>query len=247
VVYHLAAGPLDESALAPSAYPCECDLGTAHVLIAGGECGVRRVVYASSTQVYGRALAAPRSEMDAPAPGTPFAQAKLSGEQSCSDFTLHYGLETVRLRYSNVFGPRQSLSSPHARVVPEALAAMLAGQTPTLDGTGDEPQDMVFIDDVVRATLRAGESPGVSGRVYNIARGSPTHAVEVVDLLNNILGTGFVGSPTGRPLERELQTAIDISRARAELGFAPSQDLRECLARCARHVAHGIPEQKPGI
>jgi UDP-glucose 4-epimerase len=217
------------------------------VLIAGRDCGVRRVVYASSTQVYGRSGAAPRSETDAPAPGTPFAQGKLSGEQSCTDFTLHYGLETVRLRYSNVFGPRQSLSSPHARVVPEALSAMLAGEIPTFDGTGDEPQDMVFIDDVVRATLRAGEAPGVSGRVYNIARGRPTHAVEVVDLLNNILGAGFVGSPTGRPLEREMQTAVDISRAQAELDFAPSQDLREGLARCARHVAHGLPEHRTGM
>jgi UDP-glucose 4-epimerase len=247
VVYHLAAGPLDESPLAPSGYPFECDIGTAHVLIAGRDCGVRRVVYASSTQVYGRAGATPRSETDAPAPVTPFAQAKLSGEQSCTAFTLHYGLETVRLRYSNVFGPRQSLSSPHAQVVPAALAAMLAGETPTFEGTGDEPQDLVFIADVVRATLRAAEAPGVSGRVYNIARGRPTHAVEVVDLFNNILGTGFVGSPTGRPLERELQTAVDISRAQAELGFAPSQDLRECLAQCARHVAHGLPEQRPGI
>jgi UDP-glucose 4-epimerase len=246
VVYHLAEGSLDDSTLSPSGCPCQCDLATAHVLIASRDCRVRRVVYASSTQVYGRAGLAPRSETDPLAPVTPFAQAKLSGEQGCSAFTLHYGLETVRLRYSNVFGPRQPLSSPHARVVPEALAAMLAGETPSFDGTGDEPQDLVFVDDVVRAMLQAAEARGASGRVYNIARGRPTHAVEVVDLLNNILGTGFVGAPSGRSLERETQNALDVSRAQAELGFAPTQDLRECLARCARYVALGIDGTEPG-
>jgi UDP-glucose 4-epimerase len=232
VVFHLAAPPPDESPYGPPGFPRQCDLGTAHVLLASRDSHVRRVVFASSTQVYGRAAAGPHSENDSVAPGSLFALAKLSGEQSCAAFTLQYGLETVRLRYSNVFGPRQPPGTPHARCVVDAMTALLAGEKPVIEGSGLEPQDLLFVKDAVRATLTAAAAPGASGRVYNIARGRAVTTLDVVNSLNDLLGTRLEALPTGRALEEELQNLVDISRARTELGFSPSEDLRGDLARC---------------
>src|SRR5262249_14042279 len=223
----------------PAGFSYRCDIGTDHVLIASRECRVRRVVYASTTQVYGRGPGARKAETDTVAPASPFARSKLSGEQSCTAFTLHYGLETVRLRYSNVFGPRQSPSSLHARIVAAALSAMLDDRSPELDGSGSELQDLIFVEDVVRANLLAASAVGVSGRVYNIAQRQETNGLEVVQLLNDILGTRLASVPTGRPLERELQHLIDISRAQTELGFPPLADLRDSLSRCVQSSARG--------
>jgi UDP-glucose 4-epimerase len=157
-------------------------------------------------------------------------------------------LETVRLRYSNIFGLRQSPSSPHARIVPDALTAMLAEQEPPLEGTGLEPQDLVYVDDAVQATLLAADVPGISGRVYNVAQGRTTKALEVVATLNELLETHLTGVRTGRPLEHELQNAIDISRARTELGFSPTVTLRDGLTRCVRAVSPALgPGPKRGI
>jgi UDP-glucose 4-epimerase len=239
VVCHLAAPPPDESAYGPPGFPRQCDIGTGHVLLASRDSRVRRVVYASTTQVYGRAAGAARAETDSVVPASPLALAKLSGEQSCAAFTLQYGLETVRLRYSNVFGPRQPAASPHARFVVDAVTALLAGEKPVVEGTGLEPQDLVLVDDVVQATLAAAAAPAASGRVYNVARGRMTNALEVVDALNDLLGTRLDALPTGRPVEEEVQNVVDISRARAELGFSPSADLRGDLARCVRTYSGG--------
>jgi UDP-glucose 4-epimerase len=234
VVFHLAAAPPEDTAFHLSGFPWQCDVGTAHVLLASRDAGVRRVVYASSTQVYGRGPTSPRTETDLLAPASSFAIAKLSDEQTCSAFTLQCGLETVRLRYSNVFGPRQSPSSPQARFVFEALTALLAGEKPVLEGNALEPLDLIFVEDVVQAALAAAVTPGISGRVYNIAQGQMTNASTVVNLLNDLLGTRLNCLPTGRPLEEELQNRVDISRAGIELGFSPTVDLRNGLLRCLR-------------
>jgi UDP-glucose 4-epimerase len=240
VVFHLAATPPEELPLLPSDFPFQCDVGTAHVLLASRDCHVRRVLFASSTQVYGPGQELPLAETDAVAPVSPFAVAKLGGEQVCSAFTLHFGLETVRLRYSNVFGPRQSAASPQARLVLEILTAMSAGEKPVLEGSGLEPQDLIFVDDVVRATLLAAAAPGACGRAYNIAQGRTTHGFEIVDTLNDLLDTRLAALPTGRPLEAEFQNLVDISRARAELGFSPTADLRSGLARCLQSYSGGL-------
>jgi UDP-glucose 4-epimerase len=169
-----------------------------------------------------------------------FAVAKLGGEKSCTAFTLHSGLETVRLRYSNVFGPRQSPGSPHARFVLDAMIALLAGEQPALDGTGLEQQDLILIDDVVQATLAAAAATVTAGRVYNIAAGRATTAVEVVAVLNKLLGTSLSWLPTGRAVDEEFQNLIDISRARAELGLAPTLDLDRCLSPCLQSCSGGL-------
>jgi UDP-glucose 4-epimerase len=230
VVFHLGASSPETSSFRSSDDPAQCDLETAHVLLASRDCGVRRVIYASSTQVYGRRSREPRAETDSVAPVTAYARAKLGGEQSCAAFTHKYGLETVRLRYSNVFGPRQTPSSPHARIVPDALASMLLGQPPLLEGSGLEPQDLIDVEDVVQANLLAAEAPSGSGRVYNIAQGRATNSQEIVDVLNALLDTHLAGVPTNCLLEEELQNRI-------ELGFQPTSDLSKSLARFVRSFA----------
>jgi UDP-glucose 4-epimerase len=247
LVFHFAAPPVDDFPPQPSGFPWQCDVGTAHVLIASRDHHARRVIFASSAQVYGRApeltadrFSVPCAETDAADPISPFAQAKLSGEQSCTAFSMRYGLETVRLRYSNVYGPRQSSASPHARIVPDAVTAMLAGHDPPRDGTGLEPHDLIFIDDAVQATLLAADSEGASGRVFNVAYGRTTSAAEIVDTLNDLLDSRRKGVATGCPFDRELQNAIDISRIQKEVGFSPATGLREGLSRCIRSVSVGL-------
>jgi UDP-glucose 4-epimerase len=244
VVFHLAAAPAEETSLHLTPFPYQCDLGTAHVLVASRDGRVRRLVYASTAQVYGRRLGAAKAETDLVAPVSPFAVSKLSGEQMCMAFTLQCGLETVRLRYSNVFGPRQSPAGPQARLVLDTLTALLADRQPSVEGNGLEPQDLIFVEDVVQATLAAATRPGISGRVYNVARGRTTNALEIVSVFNELLGTCLVGLPTGRPLEEELENLLDVSRAREELGFTPSVDLRNGLFRCVRSFS---AELAPGI
>lgn len=240
VVFHLAATPPEESSLGYSEIACQCDLQTAHVLIASRDSHVRRVIYASTMQVYGRGSSAPRAETDSVAPVSPFAIAKLSGEKNCTAFTLHSGLETIRLRYSNVYGPRQSPASPHARFVLEALSSLLAGERPLVDGTGLEPQDLIYVEDVVHATLVAADAAVSPGRVYNVGRGRASIAIEVVAVLNDLLNTGLLAVPTGRPLDEELLNLVDISRASAELGFSPAVDLRTGLALGVQAVSGGL-------
>jgi UDP-glucose 4-epimerase len=246
VVFHFAAVPPDEFPVNPSGFPWQCDVGTAHVLIASRDLHVRRLIYASSTQVYGRAPESMsdqpvlRAETDAAAPVSLFAQAKLSGEQSCTAFTMHYGLETVRLRYSNIYGPRQSPSSPHARIVPDALTAMLSDQNPRHDGNELDSQDLIFVEDAIQATMLAADTTGVSSRVYNVGQGKMTTPREVVEILNDLLDTRLQAVPTGCPLEKEMQNTLDISRVRNELGFGPAMSLREGLSRCVRAVSMGL-------
>jgi UDP-glucose 4-epimerase len=129
---------------------------------------------------------------------------------------------------------------PHARFVLDALTALLAGERPMLDGSGLEPHDLIFVDDAVEATLAAATATVSPGRVYNIARGRTTIPIEVVAVLNDLLDTGLLGVPTGRPVEEELLNHVDISRARAELGFSPTVDLRAGLTQCLQPYAGGL-------
>jgi UDP-glucose 4-epimerase len=211
--------------------------GTRHVLIAAREAGVRRVVYASSSTVYGRSSPLPLNEESATGPLSPYAVAKLTGEQDCTAFTGIYGLETVRLRYFNVFGPRQSGATPCSDTVLQVLKAMLAGRHPVVPGDGLEPEDFLSVHDVVHANLLVAEARRVAGRVYNIARGRPTTPLEVVAALNTILGTrnqAVRGPARSRGEGRHL---ADISRAETELGFCPSTDLEAGLRLCVDSYA----------
>src|SRR5262245_43499883 len=190
LVFHQAAlASVPRSVADPLSTHQACVNGTLHVLLAAREAGVRRIVYAASSSAYGASTKLPKQETDPTLPLSPYAAAKLAGEQYCAAFTEVYGLETVRLRYFNVYGPRQSPDSPYAAVIPLCLRAMLAGRGPRIHGDGRQSRDFTFVADVVRANLLAAEAPGVAGAVYNIACGRRTSLLDLVVKINALLGT----------------------------------------------------------
>jgi UDP-glucose 4-epimerase len=218
--------------------------GTLNTLIAARDAHVRRVIYASSSSIYGHGHSAPLRENDPSQPLSPAAAATLAGEQDCVVFTYLYGLETVRLRYFNVYGPKQPVEGIDSEVA-RIVKSMVAGQNPVIYGDGTEPVDLIYVDDVVCANLLAAEAPRVAGRVYNIARGRGTTLLAVVEMLNNILGTRL--SPVHVPLHflDGPRGLADISSAQVDLGFVPATDLELGLRRCIEyHAAH--PETPSG-
>jgi UDP-glucose 4-epimerase len=209
--------------------------GTLHVLMAAHQASVKRVIYASSCCVYGPANGLPRHEEEPTQPLSLYAVAKLTGEQHCIGFTGIYGLETVRLRYFNVFGPRQPSSSPYSTKVAQILSDMMAGRRPVIHGGTLDQQDLIYVDDVVHANLLAALAPRVAGRVYNIACGRPTTTLELVTRINTILGTqiqpiGVFPSPG-----EEQHNLADVTKAETELGFCSSTDLEQGLRRCIEY------------
>ena len=143
--------------------------GTLNVLLAARDEGIRRVVFASSSSVYGDGGTFPRVETSAPDPISPYAVAKLAAERFCVSFTRVYGIETVSLRYFNVFGPRQDPSSQYAAVVPRFIEAIANGRPVTIHGDGEQSRDFTYVENVVRANLLAGDAEGAAGRVLNVA------------------------------------------------------------------------------
>jgi UDP-glucose 4-epimerase len=229
-VFHLAAATsASQSVTDPSVAHRACATGSLYVLLAAREAGVRRVVYAGSCTAYGPTMLRPAREVDLPQPATPYAAAKLAGEEYCCAFSQVYGLETVRLRYFNVFGPRQSLNCWYSQVIPKFIQAMLVGQSPLIVGDGSQSRDYVAVSDVVQANLLAMQAPRVSGRVYNIASGRRTTVKELVTHLNEVLETKI------KPIHAKQRTGLvrhsqaDISRAQVDLGFCPCVDLDQGL------------------
>jgi UDP-glucose 4-epimerase len=233
VVFHQAAlASVPRSVANPLATHRACADGTLHVLLAARDAGVRRVVYAASSSAYGNAARLPKTETDPTAPLSPYAAAKLAGENYCAAFSEVYGLETVRLRYFNVFGPRQSPDSPYAAVIPRFLEALTAGRAPVLHGDGRQSRDFTFVADVVQANLLAAAAPGVSGRVYNIACGRRTTLLELVEHLNRLLGTAIAPTHTPSRPGDVRHSQADIERARTDLGYHPTTDVATGLERC---------------
>jgi UDP-glucose 4-epimerase len=212
-----------------------CATGTLNVLLAARETGVKRVVYAASSSAYGALEKLPKQETDPTLPLSPYAAAKLAGEHYCAAFTNVYGLETVRLRYFNVFGPRQPPDSPYAAVIPLFVEAMLHGRSPRIHGDGLQSRDFTYVEDVVRANLLAAEAPTASGKVYNIACGRRTTLLELVDELNALLGTNL------RPVHEAPRpgdvrhSQADITRAQQELGYQPTWDIPRGLQALLEH------------
>jgi UDP-glucose 4-epimerase len=217
---------------------------TVNVLLAAREAGVRRVVYASTGGVYSHPRAVQMKEGDPVLPLTPEAIVKLSAEHECVAFTSLYGLETVRLRYFEVFGPRQSASSPHAAVIPTILKAVLAGLSPVLVENVYERRDYLYVDDAVHTAVLAAEASRASATVYNIGRGRSANALELVDLVNQIRGTTI--RPVCSPAWEDdcPPITVSIARAESELGFCPQTDLRQGLKAFINHYARQA-EQSP--
>ena len=188
VIYHQAAlRSVPKSVDNPMEFHEVNTTATFRLLMLAKESGVRRVVYASSSSVYGDKTPLPQREEMIPHPQSPYAASKLAGEVYCAMFTRLYGLETVGLRYFNVFGPRQSLESKYAVVIPKFITCLLAGQPPPIHEDGKQTRDFTFVENIVQANLKAARAPGVGGQVFNIATGCRHSVLELALLLNKIM------------------------------------------------------------
>jgi UDP-glucose 4-epimerase len=230
VVFHLAAIPsVPRSVAEPLLTHAVHVDGTLRVLEASRRCGVRRVVYASSSAVYGDAPGLPKHESMAPAPRSPYALHKQIGEDTCRLYARLYGLETVALRFFNLYGPRQDPRSEYSAVIPRFIEACLAGEPAGICGDGLQTRDFVMVRDVVRANLLAAEAPGAVGAVCNVASGIRTSVEELHERIRQATGSDrpprYVPPRAGDL--RDSQASLE--RAGELLGYRPAVDLREGL------------------
>jgi UDP-N-acetylglucosamine/UDP-N-acetylgalactosamine 4-epimerase len=205
--------------------------GTLNILDAARDAGVKRVVYASSSSVYGANKALPKQEEMMPQPISPYAVAKLTGEKYCHVFSRTYGLETVALRYFNVFGPRQDPESAYAAFIPKFIVGMMEGQPLVIDGDGSQSRDFTYVSNVVRGNLLALEAEGVGGEMFNMACGSSMILNEIVEHLRRLLGCkGEISYGPPRAGDVPMSLA-DIGQARERLGYEPEESVEEGLER----------------
>ena len=242
VVFHEAAlASVPRSVADPVATNVNCVDATLNLLVAAHAAGVRRVVYAASSSVYGDAPVLPKHEQMLPSPISPYAVAKLAGEHYLACFTRVYGLETVALRYFNVFGPYQDPTSHYSGVLAIFCRWMLAGEQPTIYGDGEQSRDFTYIDNVVHANLLAAAAPAekVSGRMMNLATGSRITLNETVAILREL--TGYSGKPAYEPVRSgDIRDSLaDIRLAGELLGYAPIVDFREGLRRTVEWYRSG--------
>ena len=214
--------------------------GTLNVLLAARDEGVRRIVNASSSSVYGNTGELPRVETQAPDPISPYAVAKLAAERFCTSFSRVYGMEIVSLRYFNVFGPRQDPTSQYAAVVPRFISAIANGEPVTIHGDGEQSRDFTFVDNVVAANVLAADAErAATGEILNVATGTSFTVNALADAIGTLLGT---------PVEKIYESAreadvrsswADLAEAGRVLGYEPHVTFDEGLARTADHVLGG--------
>jgi UDP-glucose 4-epimerase len=214
--------------------------GTLNVLLAARDEGVRRIVNASSSSVYGNTGSLPRVETQAPDPISPYAVAKLAAERFCTSFSRVYGMEIVSLRYFNVFGPRQDPTSQYAAVVPRFIRAIADGEPVTIYGDGGQSRDFTFVDNVVGANLLAADAADVAGEILNVATGESV----TVDALAEAIGA-MLGRPVEKAYEPDREADVraswaDVGEARRLLGYEPRVDFAEGLRRTADYL---LPER----
>ena len=233
-VLHQAALPsVPKSVLDPLASNRANIDGTVNVLVAARDAKVKRVVYAASSSAYGDTPTLPKHEGMTPDPISPYAVAKLASEQYMISFYRCYGLETVCLRYFNIFGPRQDPSSPYSGVLAKFITQMLHGEQPTMHGDGEQSRDFTYIDNAVDANLLACKAPAekAAGQVFNVATARRVTLNETFHALQKL--TSFTGQPNYGP-ERggDIKHSLaDISKAEAGLGYKPTVDFEEGLRR----------------
>ncbi|MBF6589179.1 MAG: SDR family oxidoreductase [Ktedonobacterales bacterium] len=247
VVFHEAAIASVQQSVADPVETLAVNLiGTQHVLIAAREAGVRRVVLASSAAIYGDPPELPKREDMMPCPISPYAIHKLAGEQLARVFTRLYGLETVALRYFNVFGPRQDPASEYSGVISRFTAALAQGRQPIVYGDGEQTRDFVYVADIVRANLLAAAAPEAVGHAINIGGGTATSLNQMLAVMGGVLGTSI--QPIyrdGRPGDIR-QSMADITLARRVLGYQPQvaflDGMRHTLAAMVPDVGVGDNE-----
>lgn len=214
--------------------------GTLTMLMAARDAGVKRFVAASSSSLYGESKALPKVETMTPEPISPYGLQKLTGETYLRLFHRLYGLNTVGLRYFNVFGPRQDPHSEYAAVIPRFITALAAGTAPTIYGTGEQTRDFTFIENVVQANLKAAAAPEAScGEAYNIACGERISLLQLVEKIGTILGRKIAAKhEPGRPGDIK-DSLADIGKARRLLGYDPQVTLEEGIQRTAASLTAG--------
>ncbi|HEY6217520.1 MAG TPA: SDR family oxidoreductase [Pyrinomonadaceae bacterium] len=206
--------------------------GTFSLLVAARDQKVRRIVYAASSSAYGDQPTLPKSEQMLPDPLSPYAVAKLVGEYYCQVFTRVYGLETVSLRYFNVFGPRQDPGSQYSGVVSRFISALLSNERPVIYGDGEQSRDFTYIENVVFANLSAAEAPNAAGKVINVANGERITLNQLLSELKDLTGKQDVTAEYLEPRIGDVRHSLaDISLARQLLGYESKVDLREGLQR----------------
>jgi nucleoside-diphosphate-sugar epimerase len=231
-VFHQAALPSVPRSIDDPLTTHEYDLtGTLNVLIAARDAGVRRVVYAASSSAYGDIDGEFKTEDMAPRPLSPYGVAKLGGEYYCQTFNHVYGLETVCLRYFNVFGPQQDPTSQYAAVIPLFITQILDGKAPTIHGDGKQSRDFTYIDNVVHGNLLASKAPKAAGQVMNLATGGRIDLLELVEKINRNLGTSIQAQHVEGRVGDIKHSRANIDKARTLLDYEPVVDFDEGLAR----------------
>jgi UDP-glucose 4-epimerase len=237
LVFHLGAlGSVPRSVQDPLTTNAVNVEGTLNVLLAARDEGVRRVVFASSSSVYGNAPDLPLRETMPPDPISPYGVAKLAAERYCVSFSRVYDFETVVLRYFNVFGPRQDPASQYAAVVPLFITAVRLGEPVLIFDDGEQSRDFTYVDNVVTANLRAAEAEGANGRVFNVSAGTPTTVNELAESIARLLDEPLEKTYLP-PRQGDLRNSwADPAEAREVLGWEPHVELEEGLRRTAESL-----------
>ncbi len=235
-VWHLAAlGSVPRSVADPLTSHTVNITGTLHMLLAARDAGVRRLVFASSSSVYGANPQVPREETQHPMPISPYANTKLSAELYTLIFSQLYGMETVALRYFNVFGPRQDPGSQYAAVVPLFFSALLSGKSPTIYGDGEQSREFTFVEDCVQGNILAGtvEGPGIVGEAFNIAAGRPATVNRLLATIQRAVGAE-IPAQYRPPRAGDVRFSDAVTeKAAGRLGFAPRYTLEAGIAKSA--------------
>jgi nucleoside-diphosphate-sugar epimerase len=232
-VLHQAAVPsVPRSMQDPVATHEASATGTLNVLVAARDAGVRRVVYAGSSSAYGNTPTLPKEEAMIPRPRSPYAVAKLTGESYCHAFHASYGLETVAVRYFNIFGPRQDPNSPYGAVIPKFIQAISRNEPPTIFGDGEQTRDFTYVANAIDANLLACDAPEAAlGQVFNVGCGERISVNHLWEIIREEMGS------TLRPIYREARAGdvrdslASLDRSERILGYRPLVDLREGLRR----------------
>ncbi len=232
IVFHQGALPSVPKSVEDPVGSNESNItGTLNVLVAARDARVKRVVYAASSSAYGDSPVLPKEESMTPAPLSPYATQKYVGELYCRNFYDLFGLETVALRYFNVFGPRQDPTSQYAAVIPKFITALAAGKPPTIYGDGEQSRDFTYIENVVQANLLAARADGAAGEMMNFACGERYTLNELLEKLQRIMKTDIRADYTDPRPGDVKHSLADIGKCRRLLGYAPHVSLEEGLER----------------
>ena len=246
-VIHQAAIPSVPRSIADpvSSHRANVD-GTLNVLVAARDTGVKRVVYASSSSVYGESPTLPKREDMPPAPISPYGAQKLFAETYCRVFTRVYGLETVSLRYFNVFGPRQDATSQYSGVFAKFIPAILQDRVPTINGDGLHSRDFTYVANVVAANLLACTAPGIGGEVFNVACGGRITLNTLLEQINRITGKNIAANHTEARQGDIRDSQADIAKAGNLMGYRPGISFEDGLKKTVEWYSQNLPQTVSG-